>query len=44
MYAIAAYSVPFLAAGCRGSGTGHQGVRPGRGMLHDKSRATYQVQ
>ena len=30
MYAIAAYGVQCLAAGCRGSGTGQQGVRPGR--------------
>ena len=31
MYAIAAYGVQGLAAGCRGSGAGQQGVRPGRG-------------
>ena len=35
MYAIAAYGAQCLAAGCRGSGAGQQGVRPGRGMLHD---------
>ena len=34
-YAIAAYGVQCLAAGCRGSGAGQQGVRPGSGMLHD---------
>ena len=28
-----------LFAGCRGSGAGQQAVRPGRGMLHDCSRA-----
>ena len=32
---IAAYGVQCLAGGCRGSGAGQQGVRPGRGMLHD---------
>ena len=35
IFAIAAYGVQCLAAGCRGSGAGQQGVRPGRGMLHD---------
>jgi len=35
MYAIAAYSVQCLVAGCRGSGAGQQVVSPGRGMLHD---------
>ena len=30
MYAIAAYGVQCLAAGCRRSGAGQQGVRPGR--------------
>ena len=34
MYATAAYGVQCLAAGCRGSGAGQQGVRPGRGMLY----------
>ena len=34
MYVIAANGVQCLAAGCRGSGAGQQGVRPGRGMLH----------
>ena len=34
MYAIAVYGVQCLVAGCRGSGAGEQGVRPGRGMLH----------
>ena len=29
MYAIGAYGVQCLAAGCRGSGAGQQGVRPG---------------
>ena len=28
-------SIHTLVAGCRGSGAGQQGVRPGRGMLHD---------
>ena len=32
---FAAYYVSCLAAGCRGSDAGQQGVRPGRGMLHD---------
>ena len=35
MCVIAAYGVQCLVAGCRGSGAGRQGVRPGRGMLHD---------
>ena len=35
MYAIDAYGVQCLAAGCRESGAGQQGVRPERGMLHD---------
>jgi len=35
MYVIAACGVQCLAAGCRGSGAGQQGVRPGRGTLHD---------
>jgi len=36
MYAIAAYGVQCLAAGCwlSGSGAGQQGVCPRRGMLH----------
>ena len=34
MCVIAACGVQCLAAGCRGSGAGQQGVRPGRGMLH----------
>ena len=38
MYAIAACGVQCLAAGCRRSGAGQLGVRPGRGMLHDVSR------
>jgi hypothetical protein len=33
MYAIAAFGVRCLAAGCRGSGAGQPGVRPGKGML-----------
>ena len=37
---ISAYGVQCLVAGCRGSGAGQQGVRTGRGMLHDCSRAT----
>ena len=40
MYIIAAYGVLCLAVGCRGSGTGQPGVRPGRGMLRDCSRCT----
>ena len=32
-YAIAAYGVQCLAAGCRRSGAGQQDVRPGRGMM-----------
>ena len=40
MCVIATYGVQCLVAGCRGSGAGKQGVRPGRGMLHDCSRAT----
>ena len=35
MCVIAAYGVQCLAAGCWGSGTGQQGVRPGRWKLHD---------
>jgi hypothetical protein len=35
MCVIAGYGVQCLVAGCRGSGAGQQGVRPGRGMLHD---------
>ena len=35
MCVITAYGVQCLVAGCRGSGAGQQGVRPGRGMLHD---------
>ena len=37
---VIAYGVQCLVAGCRGSGTGQQAMRPGRGMLHDDSRAT----
>jgi hypothetical protein len=37
---ITAYGVQCLVAGCRGSGAGQQAMRPGRGMLHDVSRAT----
>ena len=40
MCVIAAYGVQCLVAGCRGSGTGQQGVRPGRRMLQDCRRAT----
>jgi hypothetical protein len=35
MGVFAAYGVPYLAARCRRSGAGQQGVRPRRGMLHD---------
>jgi hypothetical protein len=35
MCVFAAYGVQCLVAGCRGSGAGQQGVRPGWGMLHD---------
>ena len=38
MCVITAYGVQCLVAGCRGSGAGQQGVRPGRGMLHDSRR------
>ena len=38
MCVIAAYGGQCLVAGCRGSGAEQQGVRPGRGMLHDCSR------
>ena len=34
MCVFAAYGVQCLAAGCRGSGAGQQGVCPERGMLH----------
>ena len=37
MRVITAYVVQCLVAGCRGSGTGQQALRPGRGMLHDAS-------
>ena len=36
MCVIASYGVQCLVAGCRGSGAGQQGVRPGRGMLEEK--------
>jgi hypothetical protein len=39
MYVITAYGVQCLVASCRGSGVEQQAVRPGRGMLHDCSRA-----
>ena len=35
MRVFAAYGVLCSAAVCRGSGAGQQGVRSGRGMLHD---------
>ena len=35
MCVITAYGVQCLVAGCRGSGTGQQSVRPERGMLHE---------
>ena len=34
MCVITAYGLQCLVAGCRGSGTGQQAVRPERGMLH----------
>jgi hypothetical protein len=40
MCVIAAYGVQCLVAGCRKSGLGQQGVRPERGMLHEKGHAT----
>jgi hypothetical protein len=40
MCVIAVYGGQCLVVGCRWSGAGQQGVRPGRGMLHDCSRAT----
>ena len=36
MCVVTAYGVQCLVAGCRGSGAGQQGVRPGKGMLHDE--------
>ena len=44
MYAITAYGVQCLTAGCRGSGAGQPGVRPGKGMVHDYAIAAYGVQ
>ena len=41
VYAIAACDVQCLAAGCRGSGAGQQGMRPGRGMLHGRFPVPY---
>ena len=35
MCVITACGVQCLVAGCRGSGSGQQAMRPGRGMLHD---------
>ena len=35
IFVVTAYGVQCLVTGCRGSGAGQQGVRPGRGMLHD---------
>ena len=37
---LTAYGVQCLVAGSRRSGAGQQAVCPGRGMLHDCSRAT----
>jgi len=37
---ITAYGVQCLVVGCRGSGARQQAVIPGRGMLHNCSRAT----
>jgi len=36
---ITAYGVQCLVAGCQGSGAEQKAVCPGRGMLHDCSRA-----
>ena len=41
MCVITAYGVQCLVAGCRGSSAGLQAMRPGRGMLHDVSRAAF---
>ena len=38
---IAAYGVQFLAAGFRGSCAGQQGLRPGRGMLHEVQNPSF---
>ena len=40
MCVFTAYGVQCLVAGCRGSGAEQLVVCPGRGMLHDDSRAT----
>jgi len=37
MCVITTYGAQCLVAGCRGSGAVQQAMRPGRGMLHDKS-------
>ena len=36
---ITAYGVQYLVAGCLGSGTGKQTMRPGREMLHTRRAA-----
>ena len=41
MCVITAYGVQCFVAGCRGSGAERQATRPGRGMLHDYSRAAF---
>ena len=38
MCVITAYGVQCLVAGCWGSGSEQQAMRPGRGMLHDARR------
>ena len=40
MCVITAYGMQRLVGGCRWSGAEQQAVSPGRGMLHDCSRAT----
>ena len=44
MYAISAYGVQCLVAGCRGSGAGQQGVRPGKGMLQEVQNPSFWTQ
>jgi len=39
MCVVTAYAVQCLVTGRRGSGAEQQAVSPGRGMLHDSSRA-----
>ena len=40
MFVVTVYGVQCLVPGCRGSGAEQQGVRPGRGMLHDSAAAS----